>query len=114
MSTVTRREDEEGFEITEEFRLALGRWLDAPGHTRNDLADRIGCSGALISQIRSGLRKRSSLLPAICEYTGIPFPHPHLLIAELWKEYDELVPGISRSELASLQEKLRLMRGKPH
>jgi hypothetical protein len=112
MVGVTRKEDEEGFEITEGFREALGKWLDQPGHYRDELAAKVGCSGPLISQIRSGQRKRTSLLPKICEHTGIPFPHPHLLVAQLSREIDALMPGWSAKELAHLQETLKLLRGK--
>ena len=107
---MTRPEDEQGDEITEQFREDLGRWLDTPGNSRNDLAERVGCSGPLISQIRGGYRKRTSLMRAICQETGIRYPHQHLLVAEAVQEIERHAPGYVDEKLAELTRFLKSLR----
>ncbi len=108
----TRQDGDEEFEIPQKFRDALADWLDAPGNSRAALAEKLGVHPTLISQIRTGTTKRSAYLPAICEVTGIPFPHPHLLLAAMAKELDESLPGYMDSKINELREMIRLVKKK--
>lgn len=108
----TRHDGDEEYEIPQAFRDALARWLDTVGNSRAQLAEKLGVHPTLISQIRTGTTKRSAYLPAICEYTGIPFPHPHLLLAAMAKEADASLPGFLDSKLAEVREMLRLLKKK--